>query len=93
MILQAVRILLTLREWFVHASSQCVLLLMTIKKALFKIEVYDFVKSNSFLFVLRSSDRKKGLFSNPPKVIQQFFWGYSGTHFGLTDANHAKIYQ
>ena len=25
MILQAVRILLTLREWFVHASSQCVL--------------------------------------------------------------------
>ena len=42
MILQAVRILLTLREWFVHASSQCVLnkFLMMMKTSDLKIKPF-----------------------------------------------------
>ena len=37
---------------------------------------------------------KLGYFSNPPpKVMQQFFLGCTGPHFGPTNTNHAKNYQ
>ena len=32
-------------------------------------------------------------FQPPPKVMQQFFLGYTGPHFGPTNTNHTKNYQ
>ena len=32
-------------------------------------------------------------FPTPPKVMQQFFLGYSGPYFGPTNTNHTKNHQ
>ena len=50
--------------------------------------VHEWIRLSVIAFVTKPLN-----FQPPQKVMQQFFLGYAGPYFGLTNTNHTKNYQ